>query len=92
MDWIAVQPYYKVLREVNGIEDTTVVEHRQIYLYVDKIVTKHREFLISEVFDMSYRQMGNDEGLLYLHTKRGVYSYPVKENPESFIEAFKVLD
>lgn len=60
-----------------------------MYLYGDKIVTRYREFPIQEVFDMSYRKLGGEGGILYLHTKQGVYSYMVKAEPADFIEAFK---
>lgn len=91
MNWIAIQPYYKVEREVTGVDQKTVVHDRIIYLYENKIVTGFREFPIDNVFDISYRQMGGEEGLLYLHTKQGVYSYTVKTDPRKFIDAFKKL-
>ncbi|MFX3632759.1 MAG: hypothetical protein ACE3L7_06760 [Candidatus Pristimantibacillus sp.] len=91
MDWLAVQPYYKVAREVTSLEQKTVVQNRLMYLYKERIVTKYREFPIIEVFDLSYRSMGGDEGLLYLHTKQGVFSYTISTDPNSFIEAYKNL-
>ncbi|MBP1155747.1 MULTISPECIES: hypothetical protein [unclassified Paenibacillus] len=92
MNWIAKQPYYKVQREVSSTEQKTVVHDRWLYLYEDKIVTGYRRFPIDEVFDMSYRRLGSEEGVLYLHTKQGVYSYTVKADPGTFIEAFKELE
>lgn len=91
MDLIAVQPYIKVEREVNSIEQVKIEDERNIYLYNDKIVTKHRAFAIQDVLDMSYRQFGGDGGLLYMHTNGGLYSYTVKSSPQKFIEAFKEL-
>lgn len=91
MNWIAVQPYYKVEREVTGIEQKTVVHDRFMYLYEYKIVTGFREFPIDHVFDISYRQMGGEGGLLYLHTKQGVYSYTVNADPRKFMDAVKKL-
>ncbi|MFC7679334.1 hypothetical protein [Paenibacillus sp. GCM10028914] len=91
MEWLAVQPYYKIRREVGSTEQRTIEENRTLYLYNDKIVTQYREFPITDVFDVSYRKMGETGGFLYLHTKLGVYSYTVKDNPASFIKAFKSL-
>ncbi|MCQ6557457.1 hypothetical protein [Paenibacillus mendelii] len=91
MSWIAVQPYYKVHREIIFNEQRTVLQDREMYLYPDKIVTRFRVFGIEQVFDLSYRRMGGQDGILYLHTNRGVYSYTVKEDPSGFIEIFKGL-
>lgn len=91
MKQLAVQPYYKVQREVSGTEQVTYEDDRNLYLYRDKIVTHYREFPIGDVFDMSFRPMGESGGLLYLHTKYGVYSYLVKEVPDDFIRAYRDL-
>ncbi|GAB6931241.1 hypothetical protein JCM10914A_52240 [Paenibacillus sp. JCM 10914] len=89
MSWIAVQPYYKIQRVVDGIEQRTEEQGREMFLYQDKIVTQYREFPIKQVFDLSFRPMGDGGGLLYLHTQQGVYSYTVKHDPQSFIKAYK---
>lgn len=86
---IAEQPYFKVQREVSSIEQRDVEYERTIYMYNEKIVTQHREFSIENVLDMSYRVIGKEGGLLYLHTNKGVYSYTVKSSPQQFINAFK---
>lgn len=91
MEWITVMPYYKVEREMTGFEQRTIIQDRLMYLYKEKIVTKYREFPIIEVFDLSYRSMGGDEGLLYLHTRQGVFSYTVSTDPNAFIQAYKNL-
>ncbi|EHB67014.1 MULTISPECIES: hypothetical protein [Paenibacillus] len=91
MNWIAVQPYYKINRVVDGIEQRTEEQRRKMYLYEDRIVTKYRVFPLGQVFDLSYRTIGGEGGFLYLHTQQGVYSYTVKEDPRTFIEAFKQL-
>ena len=89
MEWIAKQPYIKIQREVNSIEQKDVEQERFIYLYQDKVVTKRREFPLPDVLDMSYREIAGEGGLLYLHTMAGVYSYTVKSSPGEFIEVFK---
>ncbi|WP_404450619.1 hypothetical protein LG329_09695 [Virgibacillus necropolis] len=89
MHLIAVQPYIKVEREVNSIQQFNIEDERNIYLYSDKIVTKHRKFPIQDVLDVSYRAIGGTGGLLYLHTNGGLYTYTVKTSPQKFIDAFK---
>lgn len=86
---IAVQPYYKVERAVNRFSQNTHVHQREIILYATRIVSTYREFPIREVYDMSFKSMGEDQGILYLHTKQGVYPYSVEGDPADFIEAFK---
>ncbi|WP_430789772.1 hypothetical protein VBD025_04725 [Virgibacillus flavescens] len=90
MDTIAIQPYYKVEREVNSIEQYNVEEERNILLYDDRITTKHHVFTLPEVLDISYRTFGREGGLLYIHTTGGLFSYTVKKSPQKFIEAYEV--
>ncbi|HLR67625.1 hypothetical protein [Virgibacillus alimentarius] len=91
MHLIAKQPYVKVEREVGHLEQCKTVQKRFIYLYHEKVVTKHRTFPIQHVFDMSYKKIAEAGGLLYFHTISGVYSYTVTSSPAKFIEAFKRL-
>lgn len=88
-NFIASQPYIKVQREINSIQQKNVEYERIIYLYEDRLVTKHREFPIEKVFDMSFREMSGEENLLYIHTSQGVFSYTVKEDPTEFIRIYK---
>ncbi|MCM3129149.1 MULTISPECIES: hypothetical protein [unclassified Paenibacillus] len=89
MERLATQAYYKMLRKIEGIHMETIADERELILYSDKIVTKYREFPLEKVFDLSYKKVGEMDGLLYLHTQQGVYPYTVKENPEAFIQAVK---
>jgi len=86
---IACHPYFKIERVLSAREQNIVVHERMIRLYPTKITTFHREFLISNVHDVSFRKLGGDEGILYLHTNQGVYPYTVKEDPALFIQAYK---
>lgn len=88
MQYIAKQPYVKVIRQVSALEQKDIEEQRYMYLYEEKIVTWYREFPIENVMDISYRFSG-DKGMLYLHTLKGVYAYIIKSSPEQFIDAFK---
>lgn len=89
MSLIAKQTYSKVVREVNSTEQKDTEQERTMYLYDDKIVTQYREFKVYDVLDISYRFIGDDGGLLYLHTNNGVYPYIVRSSPKAFVEAFK---
>ncbi|WP_405097824.1 hypothetical protein [Oceanobacillus sp. FSL H7-0719] len=86
---LAEQAYYKIIREVDSITQRNTEQKRVIYLYEDRIATKYREFHIDHVIDISYRFIGKQGGLLYLHTNKGLFSYPVKSSPEEFVKAFK---
>ncbi|TQS74171.1 hypothetical protein DX933_12655 [Ornithinibacillus gellani] len=88
MSWIASQPYVKVERKVTSIEQTDEEDKRCLYLYPDRVKSKHREFSIDAVTDISFRKVGDKGGMLYLHTNRGVFSYIVKESPADFIAVF----
>lgn len=38
---------------------------------------------------MSYRTFSDGEGFFYLHTRKGVFSYMIRDDPSLFIQAFK---
>lgn len=89
MQLLATQAYLKVIREVNRIGKTETKEERTMYLYSEKLVTRHREFPIENVIDMSFRKFGTSGGLLYVYTSSGVFSYTVTISPMEFIQVFK---
>ena len=89
MALVASQPYYQVQREVTEGEQKRIVSDRRIDLYHDRITTHRREFVLTDVFDISYRRMGGGVGFLYLHTSTGVFSYTVNTDPGHFIDRFK---
>ncbi|WP_010648666.1 hypothetical protein [Oceanobacillus massiliensis] len=89
MNLIAEQSYIKIVRELSSLEQKDVEHQRKLYLYDQKIVTQHREFPLKDVLDISYRFIGGEGGLLYLHTTKGVFSYIVKTSPAEFVEAYK---
>ncbi|SET21647.1 hypothetical protein SAMN05216389_10717 [Oceanobacillus limi] len=86
---IAEQTYYKMERRISSVDQIDIEHERTLYLYNDRIISKHREFSIQEIMDVSYRKLGQEGGLLYLHTKRGVFSYTVKSSPDNFVERCK---
>ncbi|MFC0300326.1 hypothetical protein ACFFIS_05740 [Virgibacillus soli] len=86
---LAKHAYFKIEREVTSIEQRQIEHHREICLYTNRVETKHRQFSIEEIRDMSYRMSSKNSGLLYLHTIQGVFSYYVKTPPKQFVEAFQ---
>lgn len=89
MDAIAAHPYYKVKRAIIDGEQRVEQEARTILLYEEKVSSCCRTFLLDDVYDMSYRTVGSEGGILYLHTHIGVFPYTVKADPAPFIDAFK---
>ncbi|WP_054939819.1 hypothetical protein [Paenibacillus ihuae] len=88
---IAIQAYYKVERIVSADNLETIIHRRALCLYPTRIVSAYREFLIDEIFDISFRDLGQGHGVLYLHTKQGVFPYTVETAVELFISEVKRL-
>jgi hypothetical protein len=57
-------------------------------LYEDRIVTSSNTFLLKNVLDVSYREMSEEYGCLYLHTNQGVFPYYIESTPTAFIDHF----
>lgn len=89
MKLLAEQPYIKMDRQMNGLEQKDVELKRTLYLYDEKVVSQHREFPIEDVADISFREVGPFGGMLYVHANQGVYSYIVKSSPMDFVNIFK---
>ncbi|MCQ4088600.1 hypothetical protein [Saccharibacillus sp. JS10] len=91
MSWVASQAYYRVQREVSEGKQQCQRSDRYIHLYKDKITTHRREFALHQVFDISYRRIGGEIGMLYLHTHTGVFPYTVNTDPTPFIQQYKSM-
>ncbi len=91
MGFIASHPYTKIERIVNSIEQKDIEHERTIRLYDDKITTQYREFPIEDVLDISQKKVGPVGGILYVHTKSGVFTYTIHKAADSFIQAFQQL-
>lgn len=89
MKLLATQPYIKVERQMNKLEQKNVEHERTLYLYDEKVVSAYREFHIQDVTDLSYRTIGDEGGMLYMHTTKGVYSYIVRSSPMDFVNTFR---
>ncbi|MFS0724756.1 hypothetical protein [Paenibacillus sp. 1P07SE] len=88
---IATLPYYKVEREVDKLSIDTVVYEHEMQLCASSLRTAHKEIPIAHLYDISYRRMCGQDGMLYLHTNQGIVSFTVQVDPCDFIEAFQKL-
>ncbi|QNR69429.1 hypothetical protein IAQ67_10645 [Paenibacillus peoriae] len=88
---VSVQPYYKAERIVTPLKQETVIHRRVLHLYTTKIVSAYREFSLNEVYDISFKSIGQGHGVLYLHTKQGVFPYTVESDPKDFMIEFKKI-
>ncbi|ASS65231.1 MULTISPECIES: hypothetical protein [unclassified Paenibacillus] len=86
---LARQRYVRMERVLNGSGMDTVVLELDLLLDREAITAEGRSFLLKDVYDISYRIVGGQLGILYLHTSSGVYPFNVEEDPAAFILAFK---
>lgn len=88
---IASHPYIKVVREVTGLEKTETTDKRELKLYQTKLTTRHREFNIEDLIDVATRKIGEEGGLIFIHTTSGLFSYTVEEIDKTFIHTVNNL-
>jgi hypothetical protein len=88
---IVSQPFSNIIRSIENNQQITTEEKEYLLLYNDKIITPENHFSLHEVLDVSFRQFSSFEGLLYLHTNQGVFSYRVPSAPDDFINEFRGL-
>ncbi|WP_456277745.1 hypothetical protein [Bacillus sp. AK128] len=85
------QPYIKIERKIIRLEQQQIKSIEYIELYEDKIVTATNTFSLKNVYDVSYREMSEEFGCLYLHTNQGVFPYYVETTPDQFIGHFRTV-
>lgn len=86
------QPFIKIVREIDGIEQKYIEKKHFLYLYETKLVTPFQTFQLKDIADVSFRKTkANIYGTLYLHVGHGVFPYYVYHDPEPFINALKKL-
>lgn len=91
MSLVYKQPFVKVIREIEGIEQKYIEKEYNLYLYETKIITPVKTFHLKDVLDVSFRNTTEKYGTLYLHTNQGVFPYYVCSNPETFIKLLKSM-
>lgn len=92
MRLIASQPYIKIERIVSSLEQKDIEHQRTVYLYEDRITTRHREFPMKDVLSVSQKRIGSIGGLLYIHTASGLFSYTIQTPADAFIQAFEQIN
>lgn len=88
---IAKHPYIKVIREVTGLEKTETKDNRELKLYQTKLTTRHREFLIEDLKVVATRKIGEDGGLIFIHTTSGLFTYTVETIDQKFVHTVNNL-
>lgn len=91
MKILAKHPYIKVIREVTKLEKKETKENRELILYPNKLTTRHREFQIESLIKVATRKIGKDGGLIFIHTRSGLFSYTVEQIDENFIHTVNNL-
>lgn len=83
--------YLTVKRQIRDNEQIFEEKEELMRIYSDRITTASDRFLIEDVLDISFRSFSNNNGLLYLHTTRGVFSYRTSHQPEILIKIYNDL-
>lgn len=78
--------YYEVRRHIDFYFVQQSVESEKFLHGTDEgIRCAVRQFSWKQLHDISYKPFSSGEGLLYLHTHQGMFSYRVKDNPTTFL-------
>ncbi|MCP3740896.1 hypothetical protein [Rossellomorea sp. BNER] len=91
MKLISYHSYHKTIRKFLDNQLVYQKFEYKLELYKSGIITYSDSFPLHTVLDISFKSFTNGEGLVYLHTNRGLYSYYVKAEPKEFIREFKKL-
>ena len=83
-----IQPYFTVIRKIIDGSQVIIHEEQLLKMYEDKIITAVTTFEICDIYDMSYRKLTKELGILYIHTNKGLFPFKVKEEPNCFIAKF----
>lgn len=86
---IASLPYMIVSRSIDWNKQYFQKREEQLLLLEDKIISHINEFLMDEIWDISYRASSSEFGFFYLHTNRGLFSFHVKAEPSEFINKYQ---
>lgn len=88
---IATISYTRTEQYIENFEQKNSPKTFTLSLYSYHIVTETHTFQLEHVLDISYKPFSGSNGLLYLHTNQGVFTFFVGTNPRSFINAYKNL-
>ncbi|WP_423406814.1 hypothetical protein AABM38_13005 [Heyndrickxia sp. MSNUG] len=85
------QIYLTVHRKIEGNEQKYEENKEVIRIYDDRITTASEHFQLRDILDISFRNISDAKGFLYLHTTRGLYSYVTDNEPQQLMRIFKEL-
>lgn len=88
---IATISYTRTEQYIENFEKKYSPTTFTLSLYSYNIVTESNTFLLEHILDISYKPFSGNNGLLYLHTNQGVFTFLVGANPSEFINAYKNL-
>ncbi|MBG9794423.1 hypothetical protein ABD76_18695 [Paenibacillus dendritiformis] len=94
MSVLAVQTCVEITRTIDSNEERITETSFHIELHAHEVRIRDKRIAMSQIYDIScHRKHGGSDaiGFLYLHTHRGVETYFVRDNPASFIHAYKKL-
>lgn len=85
------QIYLTVHRKIEGNEQKYEENKEVIRIYEDRLTTASEHFQLRDILDISFRNISDAKGFLYLHTTRGLYSYVTDNEPQQLMRIFKEL-
>ncbi|MBA2174616.1 hypothetical protein H0266_06795 [Halobacillus locisalis] len=83
------QPVIHKKRVIENNRQYYLEEHLSLDLYDDQVLTPTESIDLRDLHDVSYKSFSGDQGLLYLHTNKGVRTFLVQHSPIKWIEAVK---
>jgi len=83
--------YTVVERYIEKFEQKTRTSIHEIILDSYKITSAKYSFQLDRINDISYKPFSGNNGLLYLHTDEGVFTFLISVNPNEFINMYKML-
>lgn len=79
--------YFEVSRQIDFYLKQKHDEQEKLLIISDQgLACARRSFTWKQLHDVSYKPFSSGEGLLYLHTYQGMFSYRIKDNPFEFLD------
>lgn len=80
-----------VERFIKNFEQQKIEIEQLLTMTQTSIFSNSHHFHLQNVLDMSYKPFSNGQGILYLHTNEGVFSFLISTNPAQFIQSYQLL-
>ncbi len=81
--------YIVVERKVHWYDQRSHQSIHSIDLFNNMLTTTKDSFQLEHIHDISYRPFTNGNGLFYLHTNQGVFTYTINADPTEFIDIYR---